>query len=145
MADERALSADRGSAGSTSIDEVIAQACEPVPGVENGALVLLAEGMLLGGFGSGRAFDREPLVRAAVRCLGASNALPRPSQSALEFIEYAFVTSRQIVVILRGAHRPTVALALVCARESNLAFVLGAARRALGYIEANVELDQWGI
>jgi len=143
MADERSLSAERLSV--SSIDDVTAEACERVPSVQNGALVHLAEGMLLGGFGPGGAIDREPLVRAALRCLGASNALPRPSRKALEFVEYAFVSERQIVVILRGTLRPTIALALACARESNLAFVLSATRQALGCIEANPELVQWGL
>jgi hypothetical protein len=42
-----------------------------VPGLIDGALVLLPEGILIGGGGAGGAYDREPLVRSAARVLGA--------------------------------------------------------------------------
>lgn len=136
-------SADSKSAARTTIDEIISDACECVPGVRNGALVLLAEAVALGGAGAGGVFEREPLVRAAVRCFAAANALARPSRKSLEFVEYSFVSERQIIVILRGLSHPGTALALACARESNLAFVLGAARQAHTAIEAKLDPMQW--
>ena len=65
--------------------------------------------------------------------------MPRRSRNAAEFVEYAFVSAEQITVILRGKRQPRLALVLVCARESNLAFVLTAARGALAEIEATAE------
>jgi len=124
-------------------DEAIVRACERVPGVRNAALVLIAEGVSIGGLGPGNAFDREPLVRAAVRCLGTSNALLRRSRQATEFAEYAFVSDEQITVILRGKLQSRLALVLVCTRQSNLAFVLTAARAALVEIETIAELVEW--
>lgn len=138
--DARTGNNERASAPPVAIDEVIAEACEQVPGVQNGALVLLAESIAIGGIGASSAFDREPLVRAAVRCLGSSKALGRPSQKALEFVEYAFVSAQQITVIVRGKLQPRIALVLACTRESNLAFVLAAARHALGEIERTAEV-----
>jgi len=143
MADEN-LPRVAGLSGSpAATDEVIAKACEQVPGVRSGALVLLAESVAIGGIGAESAFDREPLVRAAVRCLGAPNTLIRRSRKATEFVEYTFVSVEQITVILRGRIQPRLALVLVCTRESNLAFVLTAARLALGEIEGTAELSGW--
>lgn len=143
MAHERAPKQERTSGTPAAIDQVIASACEQVPGVRCGALVLLAESISIGGIGTGSAFDREPLVRATLRCLGTSNTLTRPSRNAAEFVEYAFVSTREITVIVRGKLHPHLALALACTRESNLAFVLAAAHRALAEIEVAAELLEW--
>jgi hypothetical protein len=131
------------SAKVTSIDESISAACDRVPGVRNGALVLLPEGLLIGGIGAGSAFEREPLVRSAVRCLGTSSTLSRTARGVREFVEYAFVSEEQLIVVLRGQLRPRIALVLVCTRESNLAFVLSATRQALNTIETTVDLAEW--
>jgi hypothetical protein len=143
IADENLPSDGRASGTPAATDAVVVEACERVPGVRNGALVLLAEGVSIGGIGPGSGFDREPLVRAAVRCLGTSNALARRSRKAMEFVEYAFVSAEQITVILRGKLEPRLALVLVCTREPNLALVLTAARGALAEIEATAELVEW--
>jgi len=131
------------SGTAAALDGVMVKACERVPGVRNAALVLLAEGISIGGLGAGAAFDREPLVRAAVRCLGTSNAWVRSSRRVTEFAEYAFVGDEQITLILRGKLQPRLALVLVCTRESNLAFLLTAARDALREIELVEELAEW--
>ena len=141
--DENLPRADRVSGTPAATDEVIVKACERVPGVRNGALVLLAEGVAVGGIGAGHSFDREPLVRAAVRCLGTSNVLVSRSRKAAEFVEFAFLSAEQITVILRGKLQPRLALVLACTRESNLAFVLSAARGALAEIEATPGLVEW--
>jgi hypothetical protein len=133
------------SAKLASIDESISGVCAQVPGVQTGALVLLPEGLLIGGIGAGSAFDREPLARSAVRCLGPSSVLSRTARGESEFVEYAFVSDEQLIVILRGQLLARVALVLVCTRESNLAFVLSATRQALRVIEATIDLAEWEV
>jgi hypothetical protein len=59
------------------------------------------------------------------------------------FVEYAFISEEQLVVILRGQRFAHVALALACTREANLALVLGSARQALQLIETDVDLTPW--
>jgi hypothetical protein len=121
-----------------NIDECVASACEPIPGIVHGALVLLPEGLLIGGVGQGGAFDREPLVRSAVRCLSGNDVAPEPSGST--FVEHVFVSREELVVILQGHRYPQLALALVCSPEPNLAFVLSLTRRALHALEASIDL-----
>jgi hypothetical protein len=128
-----------------TIDETISTACDRVPGLVQGALVLLPEGLLIGGIGAGGAFDREPLVRSAARVLAAGLRTPRPAKSTSDFIEYAFVSEEQLVVILRGQHHARIALVLVCTREPNLAFVLSSTRQALNTIESTIDLGEWEI
>ena len=111
----------------------------------NGALVLLPEGLLIGGVGAGGAFDREPLVRSAARCLGSASTPAKPAKGASEFVEYAFVSDDQLVVILRGQLHARVALVLVCSREPNLALVLSTTRQALHTIETTVDLAEWEV
>ena len=134
--------ANRVSGKPSAIDEAVSKACEQVPGVQHGALVLLAEGVSIAGFGDESAFDRERLVRAAVRCLGTSNAFAR-GRKTTEFVEYVFLSAEQVTVILRGKVRPRLALVLACTSESNLALVLTTARRALGALELTSELMEW--
>lgn len=126
----------------TTFETSLQSACEAVPGVVSGALVLVPEGLLIGGIGDGGDSEREPLVRAATR-LAAARAPLLASGSASPFAEYAFVADEQVVVILRGHSEPRVVLVLACNRGSNLALVLGAARRALSALEANVDLSLW--
>ncbi len=124
-----------------TIDDTIANACEAVPGLVNGALALLPEGILIGGVGAGGAFDREPLVRSAARVLGNHVSAAIAKSSA--FVEYAFVSQDQLVVIERGHDHPRVALVLVCTREPNLALVLSTARQALKTLEHTLDLAAW--
>ena len=109
----------------------------------SGALVLVPDGMLIGGFGAGGAFDREPLVRSAKRCLASPPVALQHTKGAAKFTEFAFVSSGQLVVILRGQRYQRVALVLACSREANLAWVLGASRRAFDDIETVVDLRPW--
>jgi len=125
-----------------TIEQTIESACEAVPGLVNGALALLPEGLLIGGVGTGAAFDREPLVRSAARVLGGHVGAAL-AQSASAFVEYAFVSQDQLVVIERGQTHPRVALVLVCTRESNLALVLSTARQALKTLEVTLDLAEW--
>lgn len=127
------------------LDDSIDKACEAIPGRQSGALVLVPDGMLIGGFGGDGAFDREPLVRSAARCLASPPVALAHTKGAATFVEYAFVSQGQLVVILRGERYERVALALACSREANLAWVLGAARRALADIEAEVDLAPWEV
>lgn len=125
------------------LDETIDKACDSVPGRLSGALVLMPDGMLIGGFGEGGAFDREPLVRSAARCLSSPPVALQQAKGAAKFVEFAFVSEGQLVVIVRGQRYPRVALVLACSREANLAWVLGASRRALDDIEEGVDLGAW--
>jgi hypothetical protein len=124
-----------------NLDECVARACEPVPGLVYGALVLLPEGLLIGGVGEGGQFEREPLARSAARCLAGAMA-PRTTEQA-PFIEHVLVGVEELVVILRGQRYPQLALALVCSAEANLTFVLSLSRTALRSIEATVDLAVW--
>jgi hypothetical protein len=125
-------------------DDYLAQACEQVPGLVQGALALLPEGLLLGGVGPGKAFDREPLARAAARCL-SSVGEASPDEAARTFVEHVFVGPRELYVIARGSRYPRLALALSCSTEANLAFVLSASRAALRKLEASIDLEGLGI
>ena len=117
-----------------NLDECLARACEVVPGLHQGALALLPEGLLIGGVGAGNTFEREPLVRSAARCLMSS---PEPSGT---FVEHVFVSRNELVVIARGKRYPRLALALACSTEANLAFVVTASRAALRELEATIDV-----
>jgi hypothetical protein len=123
-----------------TIDDSIAKACETVPGLRSGVLVLLPDGLPIGGVGEGSAFDREPLVRSAACCLTNLRSATPPTKGGAKFVEYAFVSEEQLVVILRGRRFSRVGLALSCSREANLAWVLSSTRAALATIESTVDL-----
>lgn len=123
-----------------SPDECLQSACEPVPGLVLGALALLPEGLLIGGVGEGSAFDREPLVRCAARCLVAgapSGPLVAP------FVEHVFVSPERLVVLMRGQRYPRLGLALACSHVANMAFVLSTTRSALRALEAMLDPASW--
>lgn len=122
-----------------TLDDSIASACEAVPGLQSGVLVLLPEALAIGGVGEGSSFDREPLVRSAARAL-SSVPTSAPTKDGASFVEYAFVSQEQLVVILRGRRHSRVALALACSREANLQWVLSSTRAALQTIETTVNL-----
>jgi hypothetical protein len=123
-----------------NLDQCVARACEPVSGLLNGALVLLPEGLVIGGVGEGGMFDRELLARSAAHCL--SGSCPQPLDER-EFIEHLLVCPDGLVVILRGQRYPQLALTLVCTDAANPAFVLSLSRMALRSIEATVDLSVW--
>jgi hypothetical protein len=127
-----------------NLDECLAQACEQVPGLLQGALALLPEGILLGGVGQGKGFDREPLVRSAARCLRRSASAP-PDEADRTFVEHVFVGPRELYVIARGNRYPRLALALSCSTEANLALVMSASRAALRRLEASIDLEGLGL
>src|SRR5215207_7143527 len=106
-----------------NVDAAIASACELVPGLLHGALALMPEGLLIGGIGDVSAFDREPLIRTATRCLSARLA-PALGELPAVFVEYVLVGSTELVVIQGGRRFPRLALAVSCTTEPNLAFVL---------------------
>jgi hypothetical protein len=62
-----------------------------------------------------------------------------PTKGGSKFVEYAFISEEQLVVILRGRRFSRVALALACSREANLAWVLSTTRTALETIESTVD------
>lgn len=124
-----------------NLDLCLARACEPVPGLLQGALALLPEGLLIGGVGAGSMFEREPLARSAARCLNTN--VPRGGCERC-FIEHVLVGADQLVVILQGHRYPQLALTLLCSGSANLSFVLSLSRTALHSIEANVDLSVLG-
>jgi hypothetical protein len=126
-----------------AVDESIARACELVPGLVRCALVLLPEGLLIGGFGAESVLDHEPLVRSAARCL-AARPTPAIGDRAATFVEYLFVIEDQLVVIQGGRRDARLALAVTCTREPNLAFVLSSTRQAIRAVEDSFDLAAWG-
>jgi hypothetical protein len=124
-----------------TLDECLALACEQVPGLHQGALALLPEGLLIGGVGVGSSFEREPLVRSAARCLAANAERAGALEGESPFIEHVFVSLHELVVIARGKRYPRLALALSCSMETNLAFVLSASRAALRELEATIDVQ----
>lgn len=128
----------------TTIDETLARACEAVPGLRDAVLILLPEGELLGAAGGTSQFDLEPLIRSARRSLMVRAAPAFGDAPPSPFVEYIFVIEDQYVVVQGGRSDSRVALAVVCDRETNLAFVLASTRRALTAVEAEVDLAAWG-
>jgi hypothetical protein len=119
------------------LDPLIDEACAQVPGLMRSALIVLPEGLLIGGLGAESALDHEPLARAAVACMRDGESAGSPG-----FVECAFVSEAELVVIQRGRKDARLALAVVCTREPNLALVLSASRRALQRLEGRVVLDE---
>ena len=116
-------------------DEALESACAALPGLLQAALVLLPEGVLLGGIGVERAIDHEHLLRAAAFCFAATNTPDNPSET---MSEYVFVSTDRIVVIQRGRSDDRLALAVVCTRAPNLALVMSASRRAIVTMETSL-------
>jgi hypothetical protein len=123
----------------------VERACQRVPGVVCGALVLLPEGLLLAGVGGETALDLEPLIRSASRCLASRPAPGLTAQPPEPFVEYLFVIHDQLVVVQRGRREARLALALACTREHNVGFALTAARLAMADVEAEIDLAAWGL
>lgn len=128
-----------------NLDDCLARACAEVPGLYQGALALLPEGLLLAGVGPGGLFEREPLVRAAKLCL----VVPAPGDSegpaSPRFVEHVLVSEEEVVILSRGREHPRLALALACGNEANLAFLIVAFRAALRKLEATVDLGELGL
>lgn len=116
-------------------DESIESACAALPGLVQAALVLLPEGVLLGGIGVGHAADHEHLLRAAAFCFAATNTPANPSES---MSEYVFVSHDRLIVIQRGRTDDRLALVVVCTRAPNLALVMSGSRRAMQTIETSL-------
>jgi hypothetical protein len=130
------------------LDETVARACERVPGLLRGALVLLPDGILLSRVGGESALDLEPLIRAATRSfhdrvLPVLGALAKWSQQPV--LEYLFVIDDQLVVIQGGRRDPRLALAVACTREHTVGVVLTAARLAMSDLETEIDLSPWGL
>jgi hypothetical protein len=128
-----------------NVDDAVARACSLVPGLIRGALALLPEGLLIGGVGEASAFEQEPLVRSATRCLLAEEPPLTGDGPRGALVEFLFVNDEQLVVIQRGRSAARLALAVVCTREPNLAFVLSSSRRAMREIEGTIDLAVWEI
>jgi len=97
---------------------------------------------LIGGVGEASAFEQEPLVRSATLCLSAPSPTPNAQPALVEFL---FVNDEQVLVIQRGREATRLALAVVCTREPNLAFVLSTSRRAMLEIERTIDLSVWEV
>lgn len=123
------------------VEAAVARACERVPGLVRGALVLVPDGILLARVGGDSLLDLEPLLRSASRLATRG----RPSDAWPALVEYLFVIHDQLVVIQGGRRDPRMALALVCTREHNVGFALTAARLAMFDVEAGVDLAAWGL
>jgi hypothetical protein len=128
-----------------NLDDCLARACADVPGLYQCALALLPEGLLLAGVGPGGLFEREPLVRAAARCLVVPAQDDGEEGTAPRFAEHVLVSDAEVVILSRGTEYPRLALALVCGTEANLAFVIAAFRAAFRELEASVELAELGL
>lgn len=126
-------------------DDAVARACALVPGLVQGALALLPEGLLIGGVGEASAFEQEPLVRSATRCLLEVEPPLSDEAARVPLVEFLFVNDDQVVVIQRGRSAARLALAVVCTREPNLAFVLSSTRRAMHEIEGMIDLAVWEV
>jgi len=124
-----------------AFDETIASACKAVPGVQKAALVLLPEAVIIGGAGAATEGAAGAARTTAVRGAGAAGLGGGPGGS--KFIEYAFVSDEELVVIRRGHQHPQLALVLACSRESNLAFVMSETRTAVRTLEAGLDLTAW--
>jgi hypothetical protein len=127
------------------LEACVARACERVPGLVRGALVLLPDALLLAGVGGDSALDLEPLIRSAGRCLATRNGPVVGGAPIRPFVEYLFVIHDQLVVIQAGRRDVRLALAVVCTREHNVAFALTAARLAMADVEAEIDLSAWGL
>ena len=60
-------------------------------------------------------------------------------------VEFLFVNDEQVVVVQRARSSTRLALAVVCTREPNLAFVLSSTRRAMHEIEGTIDLAVWEV
>lgn len=118
------------------IDHLLAQACEPVPGLLEAAIALLPEGLLIASVGLSSTLAGEPLVRAAARCLS-------DTEPGMALVEHVFFSEERLTVIRKGDHHPRLALVFVCGHDANLQFVIHATRRASHAIEATVDWDTW--
>jgi hypothetical protein len=123
----------------------LARACEEIPGLVRAALVLLPEGLLLGGVGDGNSFDYEPLVRSTAHCLSTRGVALSCEEQPAAMVEFVFVVDGEFVVIQAGRKDPRLALAAVCTRETNLSFALTSMRRALLGVEDCVSLEALGV
>lgn len=129
----------------TAMTETIAAACALVPGLVHGALVLLPDGILLGGVGATSVLDHEPLLRSATRCLAVRPMPAIGAETPSAFVEYVFVLHDQLVVIQGGRRDPRLALAVACSREPNLMWVVSSTRRAIETLETTIDLAAWGV
>lgn len=127
------------------LGECVAGACALIPGLQEAALALLPEGLLLGGVGEGRGFDREPLVRCAARALCGGAVTSTLSTRLTTFVEHLLVGQDQLIVILRGVRYPRLALAISCTKDTNPAFVMSSSRSALRSLETTLELAAWEV
>jgi hypothetical protein len=128
-----------------NLDDCLARACAEVPGLYQAALALLPEGLLLAGVGPGGLFEREPLVRAATRCLVVPAGRDGEAPASSRLVEHVLVSEEEVVILSRGREHPRLALALACGTEPNLAFLIVAFRAALRRLEANVDLAELGL
>ncbi|HEY0255396.1 MAG TPA: hypothetical protein VGC41_27895 [Kofleriaceae bacterium] len=128
-----------------NIDDALTTACERVPGLVHGALVLLPDGFLLGATRGTRMHDLEPVVRSAGKCVANSAAPALGGRDIGTFVEYVFVIHDQLVVIQLGRRDPRLALVVVTSTEPNLGFVLNTTRLVVGEVEQTVDLARWGV
>lgn len=126
-----------------NLEEAVARACQRVPGMVCGALVLLPDATPIAVVGN--ALDLEPLIRSAARCLADADTGVLERWPTRPFVEYLFALDDQLVVIEGGRREPRLALAIACTREHNAGVALTAARRAMIDLEASIDLSALGL
>jgi hypothetical protein len=124
-----------------NLNQAVADAGIEVPGMVCAAAVLVPDGIILGGTGAELLTELEPLVRSAARCFPTAGDPDLADRDPA--VEFAFVGDEEIIVIQGGRSEPRLAFAVICTRETNLAFVLAASRKAIATLEQVVDMRPW--
>lgn len=119
-----------------TLRSALARACEQIPGLQRGVVVLVPDGIVIAHLGADRVTDVEPLVRATLRCVA-----DRPALGA--FVEYTLVSTESILVVELARTTRRFALAAECEHGVNLALVMTATRQAAAVFERDVDLAPW--
>lgn len=130
---------ERATCFHVDVNGVLSLACAHVPGLVRAALVLMPEGVLLGGLGDGGTFECEPLARTAARCVKLEQ-VPLGDGACARGTEFVFVGQDAVVVVAGGRAEPRLALAVACNREPNLALVVSSTRAALSNMEKAMDV-----
>lgn len=116
-------------------NRLLLRACEPIPGLLRGAVLLVPDGIVIAHLGVDRASEVEPLVRATLRCVMARPALG-------DFVEYTLVSTESILVVEVG-REGRIALAAECSHGANIALVMTATRQAAAVFASEFDIAPW--
>lgn len=128
-----------------NIDEAVTRACDRIPGLVRGALVMLPDGFLFGATRGATFLDLEPLIRSAARCMALRDLPALGGRGPSVSVEHLFAIHEQLVVFEAGRRDPKLALLVVAEAGHNPAFVLGATRLALADLEVALDLEKWNL